>query len=873
MAADVGYPPPPPGPPGIGNMSRSARHPILEKSVFEQLHRNEIIETRPHTLHFGGFQIHQEHVSVLRVINISPSSLRLAIIGPSTAYFRISYDKKGLLAPGMSEEIQVIFTPHEWRYYYDTIKLFCGEHSENLVVPIHAYPSTNDIALPRIVDFGRVAISTPKTKAIPLSCKIPINFEFEITVLQAHPDFQIKPLSGTIPKDGSTEIVITFLPTKHRTARAEIEVNISQFDFEPVTISLVGNCVPDMTRDEVLERGRAELRAAAAQSSMNDSLMTKASTLKTKKGGPMEFKPPLFVVDGADRVIDGVKVPPRFDQQATNFMISQTAGKLPLKDLASFIREQREAADRRRRKAEASPVEGDEAAAREAEEEADPDSRQAMELRFEMQYREIEKYDKEKELKAGVASGEELLTEEEILREHDARSRKCNRQIEGIMQEGATRFESVLSDKQVAVPNTFRPALLPHWDENANDMFSMRLQVIDRFVRAGSKCLMRVRAQKNLERIRQALEEAGVHDRAECRAWVDAENKVAAASGRSATAATGTEGDDEDIFSMPVVEIPLDFVLPFQIPTDQSLMNTEDRQLVQVTPLSCFQEFHPVRINPRLDYKVLQYDRYAAPPPAAYMRPDDHRPRLHAALEELSVRGQRGDFLDGAEGHDEAEGDEGEPDVFKHTVLSMPACCTLPPQHDPLSLLVPSTECRTFVGFPDFAECDFEYRLSEPGPLLTPLTTEPLLPQDLLSLEQPWLDTWRRTRRLRDPFDHFDPFPGSFVEGGGPMGPRLGGDAGGERIAFLPVGGYGRDVPSDTDSDEREDFQMPVPGDEEHQKALQGMSRPLSSELWRKRRRAEERLQKQCDSNNRIVRERLRELNKDLDPKNKLFLG
>lgn len=858
MATVVYEPAPPPPEP----MGRSQRHPILEKSVFEQLHRNDILETRPHTLHFGGFQIHQEHVSVIRVINISPSSLRLAIIAPSTQWFRISYDKKGLLAPGMSEEVQVIFTPHEWRYYYDTVKIFCGEQSENLVVPIHAYPSTNDIALPRIVDFGRVPIGSSRTKVIPLNCKIPINFEFEITVLESHPDFEIGPLTGMIPKDGTTEIVITYLPTKHRTARAEIEVNISQFDFEPVTVSLVGNCVPDLTRDAVTKRGQAELRAAAAQSSMQDVIMPKAGSMKTKRA-PLELKPPAFVLDGADRIVDGVKVPPRFDQQATNFVLNQSAGKLPLKDLASFIREQREAADRRRRKAEASPIEsspqsGDEAATLEVEDEADTDARQAMELRFEMQFREIEKYDKDKELKSGVAPGEELLTEIQIQHERDVRSRRSKKLLEGHMQEGAARFDSVLSQESVAVPSSFRPALSPHWDENANDMFSMRLQVIDRFVRAGSKCLMRVRAQKNLERIRQAIAENNISDRATCRAWVDAENKAAAASGggRDEPSAADGETGDEDIFRMSMVEIPLDFVLPVQIPTAQSLMNTEDRQPIEVEPLSNFDEFHPVSIHPRLDYKVLQYERYSVPPAAAYMRPNDDRPRLHAALEELSVRGQRGDALDGAE-----------------QVVDMPASCLLPPQHDPLSLLVPSTDCRTYVGFPDFGECDFEYRLSEPAPLLHPLKTESLLPPDLLTLEQPWLDTWRRTRRLRDPFDHYDPFPGSFVEGGGPMGPRLGGDAGGERLSFLPVGGYGRDIPSDTDSDEREDFQMPAPGDEETEKAMQRMSGPLSSELWRKRQRAEERLQKQCDTNNRVVRERLRELNKELDPKNKLFLG
>lgn len=74
-------------------------------------------------LHFGGFRIHKEHSHVLRILNTSPSSLRVSIIAPSTQWFKISFDKKGLLAPGMSEDITVTFTPHEWRYYYDTVKV------------------------------------------------------------------------------------------------------------------------------------------------------------------------------------------------------------------------------------------------------------------------------------------------------------------------------------------------------------------------------------------------------------------------------------------------------------------------------------------------------------------------------------------------------------------------------------------------------------------------------------------------------------------------------------------------------------------------------------------------------------------------------
>jgi len=839
----------------VRDTNDNSGHPLLEKGTFEQLHRNEIIETRPQILHFGGFQIHKDHVHVLRILNISPSSLRLAVIGPSTPWFKINYDKKGLLAPGMAEEITVTFTPHEWRYYYDTIKIFCGELSENLLVPIHAYPSANDIALPRIVDFGKVAIGTSRTKVIPLSCKIPIQFEFEITILEAHPDFEVTPLQGVIPPDGTTNVAITFLPTKHRTARTELKFNISQFDFDPVTVTVVGSCLPDLSREEVLQTGTAEIEAVN-ETLKQEELRNSVKKLQNKRNRQkIDVRPPTFPTE-AERIVQDVKIPTSQNQTSTNFVLNQTAGKLPLKDLFSFIKDQREAAERRKRKAEQSKGKD------EAEEEEEDEDRQAMELRFEMQYREIEKYDKEKELKGMVATGEDPPTEADINKVKDARLKKHSKLLEANLREDAERVESALSQVRVAVPITYQQHISPHWDEYANDAFSMRLQVIDRFVRAGSRCLMRVRAKKRAEKLRDAMKIAGVSDRASCKAWVDAENKAAAAGGGGGSSAGsgGEEGvheDTQDDQALPVVRIPEDFVLPAQIPTSQSSMNSDARISVDVQPLDNFEEFNRVEIRLHLDYKVLSYQKMDVPPAAAYMRPNTDRRTPHvAALEEHSVRGIRGDILDGAE----------EPYL-------MPESFLLAPKHDLLEFITPSPKCRTYIGFPDFTECDFEYRLSRPVPLRASMETQPLLPEDIASDETPWLTSWRRTRQLTDPFQHFDPCPASIAEGGGRFGPRLMSDFGGERIRFMPIGGFNRDIPSDTDSDEREDFELEAPSDEAHTRANKLADVPLTVDLWQKEKLLEDGLQDRFAKNGCALRERLREFNVHLSSQNKLYLG
>lgn len=847
------------------------RHPLLEKCNFERLRTNNVFELRPHILHFGGFNIHQEHSQVLRILNVSSSSSNLKIIGPSTQWFKISYDKKGLLAPGMSEDVTVIFTPHEWRYYYDTVKIFCGEQGDNLIVPIHAYPSANDIALPRIIDFGRVPIGTTRSRTLPLTCKIPIQFEYEFTALEDHPDIQLTPITGTIPADGAANVVVTFTPTRHRTARAEMQFTISQFDFQPISLTVVGSSAPDLARDATVLEDQAQREAEATLVPPRKLRPPE----KRRKDPTKVMKPPTYRFELEQRTIDGVKVPVApMSQSNTNFVLNQTAGKLPMRDLPDFIKSQREAAEARRRKAEERLASGKDADGG-SEEDGDED-KQALELQFDMAYREVEKYDKSKELKSMVvAKGEDAPTQEDIEKEEAARKRRQDLLVESRLDKDVARADTVFSKIAVMVPESFRSKQAPTWSEEANDIELCRLQVADRFVRAGAKCMARLRAQRRSTLLRQAIRAAGVVDVATCRAWVEAENKTAAAgAGKSqepasegTAAAPGADSGGGDAVeerheTLDLVRIPASgFVLPVQLPTATSGAQPEERLPVEVTPIDNFQEFLPVELNTRLDYKVLEYERMAAPPPAAYMRLHGGDARLKAALEEYPERGPCGDELDGAE-----------------VALEMPDSFLLAPDHDPMSLLVPSAECRTFVPLPDFAECDPEYRLAQPAPVIGPLETEPLLPSDLPSVDTPWLAAWRRTRSLQTPFSLLDPEPMTLCEAGGTHGPRLGCDGSGERLSFLPIGGLPPHLAKPPPQEGREPVVFdPEPPDGDSYEAARSATADRESALdvdaWRKDAAAETRLSELSIASHKATRDRLVELNANLTHRNKLFPG
>ncbi|CAM9360174.1 unnamed protein product, partial [Ectocarpus sp. 8 AP-2014] len=110
---------------------------------YSRLGRNLLFEARPAVVHFGGYVLGRAHSQCVRVVNISRTSQRLHILGPATDSFKMRCNKKGLVAPGSSEVITVDFHPREHRYHYDCLRLHTD--SENLLVPLHAYPVSDEV--------------------------------------------------------------------------------------------------------------------------------------------------------------------------------------------------------------------------------------------------------------------------------------------------------------------------------------------------------------------------------------------------------------------------------------------------------------------------------------------------------------------------------------------------------------------------------------------------------------------------------------------------------------------------------------------------------------------------------------------------------
>ena len=131
---------------------------------------------QPSIAHFGGFRLNQSHRLTVRILNQSAARIRVTISPPLTPEFKIhqhkkvslrvrgrrkdSFDtrstpppqKKGFFVPGMYEELDIEFTPTEWRYHQDVLRIRSSDGTM-VSMPLHGYPTMNDVIFPRKIDF------------------------------------------------------------------------------------------------------------------------------------------------------------------------------------------------------------------------------------------------------------------------------------------------------------------------------------------------------------------------------------------------------------------------------------------------------------------------------------------------------------------------------------------------------------------------------------------------------------------------------------------------------------------------------------------------------------------------------------------------
>jgi len=260
---------------------------------------------------------------MFRIMNSSLRTQRFTIHEPTTKYFKARMSKLGAVAPGMWEEMTIEFTPDEHRYYYDSIRVVT-ESSDPVVVPIHAYPVVNTADFPTAIDFGKCSITETMSKVVPLSSSVPIEFEFELKILKPSTFFDVSPLQGIIPANGKVDITISFNPLQYHSAQMNVEINISQYDFEPFVCTLTGAGSPDSFSSEPLPLTLSPLTTHKVPT------MKRTRKLKIKRPIPPPIDPSIMM--------EGIMMPPLLDcVHAVSSVLTSQPGKLKLKDLKAAL--------------------------------------------------------------------------------------------------------------------------------------------------------------------------------------------------------------------------------------------------------------------------------------------------------------------------------------------------------------------------------------------------------------------------------------------------------------------------------------------------------------------------------------------------------
>ncbi|XP_059183689.1 cilia- and flagella-associated protein 221 isoform X2 [Centropristis striata] len=258
---------------------------LLDSKIYAKLKSNSLIQAEPPELHFSGFELGKDSKKILKLINISSEVMNIHVIPTQTKHFQTTYTKKYRLIPGLAYKLKVRFSPDEWRYFYDCIRVHCkGE--ENLLIPVHAYPVIDDLHIPPHIDLAAVPLGQSVCRVIPLRCSCPIDFEFQVRIIQPHEAFSIQPLTGVIPANGEENVTVTFSPFQYETCQVTMQLIISQFNTRPFLCTVSGSSAPHLTLSELGRKpghgdaAPAEYKAASPSSRLPRPSKTKHRSSK-----------------------------------------------------------------------------------------------------------------------------------------------------------------------------------------------------------------------------------------------------------------------------------------------------------------------------------------------------------------------------------------------------------------------------------------------------------------------------------------------------------------------------------------------------------------------------------------------------------------
>eukprot|EP00111_Clytia_hemisphaerica_P001172 TCONS_00003348-protein len=453
---------------------------LIDTKIYAAIGENELLHTRPSSIHFRGFQVGKKYTQKLRIVNASSECQRMLIVPPSSSNFQIQYQKKDSLVPGMYLEVDVIFTPKTNEYQQDAIRIH-SQTSSNLIVPIHAYLQINiSSTFPSKINFRPTVVGQKSQKKIPLNNPTSVDFDFHVSFAEKHTSFVVEPSSGVIPANGHVLITLTYNPTEYCTSCAKLQVIVAQFNNQPHFCSLMGSSVPGLASKKKLEvlpeqvsekildpRTISPLERTRAKKKVADNTFKSAKTTSQKT-----------------IVKDGIQFSTNLNNtNAVNHVLMQKAGQMKAKELREVIRRKTE-----------------------DDIEKEGGSHQMKEAVFEHLVGRNIAEEQRNQLRWCVRIGERDLEESTQSRVFNSRQ-QAEQEFQVFRRDGNLEAEcnrsttQTLTNQRIIRSANQHADATPTFDLYLNNEWDRRHRVLTKFIQATRKVIIRNRAKNNIQQL------------------------------------------------------------------------------------------------------------------------------------------------------------------------------------------------------------------------------------------------------------------------------------------------------------------------------------------------------------------------------------